>query len=215
MFREIKLKDRLILKAVVCCLFRDRTISGKVDAVISWSVMLYRSCIGLFFYVPHLIRTEEDLERVLEELSRHDILEYIRQQRPDTKWVVHLLTNVTFYLNKLIQHPISTQPGNPWKPSVCIAGTGGNMFWLELPRWSLDLHDVRPGIGKSIGFPHQTDGFQGFPGCVLRRPDGLTAVVQLERVCLRPPRDGRGRYCSTIGTTFSLQLPGDHEFELV
>jgi hypothetical protein len=49
-----------------------------------------------FFYVPHLIRTEEDLERFLEELSRQDMLEYIRQQRPDTKWVVHLLTNVTF-----------------------------------------------------------------------------------------------------------------------
>ena len=42
-------------------------------------------------------------------MSRHDILEYIRQQRPDTKWVVHLLTNVTFYLNKLIQHPIGTR----------------------------------------------------------------------------------------------------------
>ena len=62
-----------------------------------------------FFDVPHLIRTEEDLERFLEELSRHDILEYIRQQRPDTKWVVHLLTNVTFYLNKLIQHPIGAR----------------------------------------------------------------------------------------------------------
>ena len=59
-----------------------------------------------FFDVPHLIRTEEDLERFLEELSRHDILDYIRQQRPDTKWVVHLLTNLTFYLSKLIQHPI-------------------------------------------------------------------------------------------------------------
>ena len=62
-----------------------------------------------FFDVPHLIRTEEDLEKFLDELSRHDILEYIRQQRPDTKWVVHLLTNVTFYLNKLIQHPIGAR----------------------------------------------------------------------------------------------------------
>jgi hypothetical protein len=85
-------------------------------------------------------------------------MEYIRQQRPDTKWVVHLLTNVTFYLNKLIQHCIgarvvlpdhilknkavvalvtpsghlSTHLGNPWKPSVCTAGTGGNTFWLEI-----------------------------------------------------------------------------------
>ena len=61
----------------------------------------------------------------------------------------------------------------------------------------------------------QTDGFQGFPECVFRRPDGGRAVVQLERVCLRLTRDGRGSYCSTIGVTFSLQLPGDHEFESV
>ena len=40
------------------------------------------------------------------KLSRHDILEYIRQQRPDTKWVLHLLTNVTFYVNKINEHPI-------------------------------------------------------------------------------------------------------------
>jgi hypothetical protein len=37
------------------------------------------------------------------------MLEYIRQQRPDTKWVVHLLTNVTFYVNKLFDHPIGAR----------------------------------------------------------------------------------------------------------
>ena len=47
MFRKIKPKDRLILKAVVCCLYRYRTISEKVDALISWSVKLHRSWIGL------------------------------------------------------------------------------------------------------------------------------------------------------------------------
>ena len=38
-------------------------------------------------------------------MSRHDILEYIRKQRPDTKWCVHLLTNVTFYVNNINEHP--------------------------------------------------------------------------------------------------------------
>ena len=32
---------------ILCCLYRYRTISGKVDAVISWGVKLYRSWIGL------------------------------------------------------------------------------------------------------------------------------------------------------------------------
>jgi hypothetical protein len=36
-------------------------------------------------------------------------LEFIRQKRPDTKWVVHLLTNVKFYVNKLFDHPIGAR----------------------------------------------------------------------------------------------------------
>jgi hypothetical protein len=48
---------------------------------------------SIFVYVPHLIRTEEDLENFLGELQGQNILELICQQRPDTKWVVHLLTN--------------------------------------------------------------------------------------------------------------------------
>jgi TRAP-type C4-dicarboxylate transport system substrate-binding protein len=38
-----------------------------------------------FFDVPHLIRTEEDLERFLDELQGQDILEFIRQQRPENE----------------------------------------------------------------------------------------------------------------------------------
>ena len=62
-----------------------------------------------FVYVPHLIRTEEDLENFLGELQGQNILELICQKRPDTKWVVHLLTNVTFYVNKLFDHPIDAR----------------------------------------------------------------------------------------------------------
>ena len=62
-----------------------------------------------FLDVPHLIRNEEDLDKFLADLSRQDMLEYIRQQRPHTKWVVHLLTNVTFYVNNLFDHPIGAR----------------------------------------------------------------------------------------------------------
>jgi hypothetical protein len=91
-------------------LYREQTTAFKINLSFGFIGVLWyyysSQNNARFVYVPHLIRTEEDLERFLEELSRHDILEYIRQQRPDTKWVVHLLTNVTFYLNKLIQHPM-------------------------------------------------------------------------------------------------------------
>jgi hypothetical protein len=81
-----------------------------------------------FFDVPHLIRTEEDLEKFLDELQGQDILEYIRQQRPDTKWVVHLLTNVTFYVNKLFDHPIGARlvlPDHILKNKAVAALVGG------------------------------------------------------------------------------------------
>jgi hypothetical protein len=61
-----------------------------------------------FVDVPHLIRTEEDLDKFLADLRRQGMLEFIRQQRPDTKWVVHLLTNVTFYVNKLFNHVLES-----------------------------------------------------------------------------------------------------------
>jgi hypothetical protein len=47
--------------------------------------------------VPHWIQSEEDIDKLLAYLSRQDMLECIRQQSPDIKWVVHPLTNVTFY----------------------------------------------------------------------------------------------------------------------
>ena len=71
----------------------------------------YHSCqnYSRFVYVPHLIRTEEDLKKILDELQGQNILEFIRLQRPDTKWVVHLLINVTFYVNKLFDLPIGAR----------------------------------------------------------------------------------------------------------
>jgi len=59
-----------------------------------------------YFDIPHRILNEEDLERFIEEIARQDMLEYIRQKRPDTKWVVQLITNVTFYVKKINNYPI-------------------------------------------------------------------------------------------------------------
>jgi len=66
-----------------------------------------------YFDIPHRIRNVEDLERFIEEIARQCILEYIRQQRPDTKWVVHLLTNVTLIKSTIILLPayVSSNPG--------------------------------------------------------------------------------------------------------
>jgi hypothetical protein len=82
-----------------------------------------------FFYVPHRIRTEEDLNKLLADLSRQGMLEFIYQQRPDTKWVVHLLTNVTFYVNKLFDHPIGARivlPDHILENKAVVSLVGGS-----------------------------------------------------------------------------------------
>ena len=36
----------------------------------------------------------------------NDILQWVISQRPDSAWVCELVTNVTFFINKIINHPI-------------------------------------------------------------------------------------------------------------
>ena len=114
-----------------------------------------------FFYVPHLIRTEEDLERFLDELQGQDILEFIRQQRPDTKWIVHLLTNVTFYVNKQFDHPIGTRVVVPDfflrnQGLVCLVGGSNEPYEDNLCFFRcLAVHHGTPDV-KALEAPAKT-----------------------------------------------------------
>ena len=42
----------------------------------------------------------------LEEISHQDILEWARQSRPNSKWVVVCVTNMTLFVNKMPDYPI-------------------------------------------------------------------------------------------------------------
>ena len=61
------------------------------------------------FDMPKLVRNKDDFKEVLEAIAKEDILEYVRQQRPDTKWVVHIVTNLAVYINKIYEHPIGSR----------------------------------------------------------------------------------------------------------
>jgi hypothetical protein len=103
-------------------IFREQTTAFKINVSFGFILRHMET-------VPHLIRTEEDLEKYLDDLQGQDILEYTRQQRTDTKWVVHLLTNVTFYVIKLFEHPIGTRvvlPDHILKTKAVIALVGGS-----------------------------------------------------------------------------------------
>ena len=58
------------------------------------------------FETPFLIRNREDLQQVLSALENLDVFEWARQQRPNSKWIVMDITNATFYVTKLRDHPI-------------------------------------------------------------------------------------------------------------
>ena len=55
---------------------------------------------------PFLVSNQDDLDRLYQQIAEIDFLEWVRQQRPNSKWVVDLVTNVTWFVTKLRDHPI-------------------------------------------------------------------------------------------------------------
>ena len=53
-----------------------------------------------------LVPNQADLDRLYEQVNNIDFLEWIRQQWPNSKWVVDLVTNVTWFAWKIRDHPI-------------------------------------------------------------------------------------------------------------
>ncbi|CAH3132565.1 unnamed protein product [Porites lobata] len=58
------------------------------------------------FEAPFQITTAADLPHVRDALLNLDVLEWVRQRRPNSKWVVEQVTNITFFVTKLRGHPI-------------------------------------------------------------------------------------------------------------
>ena len=53
---------------------------------------------GLIFDHPLVVADEADLQRVLQRVGETDWLEYVREQKPNSKWRIALLTNLAFLL---------------------------------------------------------------------------------------------------------------------
>ncbi|CAB4021097.1 Zinc finger and SCAN domain-containing 22, partial [Paramuricea clavata] len=58
------------------------------------------------FDSPFQINNRDDLVQVRTALENIDIHEWANKQRPNSKWIVMDITNVTFYVTKLRDHPI-------------------------------------------------------------------------------------------------------------
>ena len=64
------------------------------------------NCCGRYLEEPALITNCADFDRFLERIHESDILQWAVAQRPNSAWVVELVTNVTLFISKILQHPI-------------------------------------------------------------------------------------------------------------
>ena len=98
-------------------LFEEQTTSFKLN--LSFGFILknkttnrlkyYHSsnnCCGRFMEEPALITNRADFDSFLERIREPDILQWAIAQRPNSDWVCEMATNVTFFLNRIVHHPI-------------------------------------------------------------------------------------------------------------
>ena len=64
------------------------------------------NCCGRYLEEPSLVTNSQTLNAFLERIKETDVLQSAIAQRPNSDWVVELVTNVTFFLNRIIHHPI-------------------------------------------------------------------------------------------------------------
>ena len=64
------------------------------------------NCCGQYLDEPSLVTNVETFEMFLECIHEHDILQWAIAQRPKSDWICVSVTNVTFFVNRILQHPI-------------------------------------------------------------------------------------------------------------
>ena len=64
------------------------------------------NCCGRYLEEPSLITNRDDFESFLERIREPDILQWAVAQRPNSDWECEHVTNATFFLNRIVDHPI-------------------------------------------------------------------------------------------------------------
>ena len=53
---------------------------------------------------PFIISDQADLDHLYQQIAEIDFLEWVRQEKPNSKWVVDMVTNATWFVWKLQDH---------------------------------------------------------------------------------------------------------------
>ena len=100
----------------LCHIFAAQTTAFKINIsygfilhnTISGRYRFYHSscnCCGRYLGEPSLITNADTFEIFLERIKEPDILKWALSQRPNSDWVVELVTNATIVVNRILQHP--------------------------------------------------------------------------------------------------------------
>ena len=98
-------------------LFEEQTTSFKINCSFAFilknkttnRLKYYHSsnnCCGRLLEEPALITNRGDFDQFLERIHQPDILQWAIAQRPNSDWVCEHVTNATFFVNKIDDHPI-------------------------------------------------------------------------------------------------------------
>ena len=127
MYHE-RLTQKTDLKELMRRIFKEQTSAFKFN--FSFGFLLkntetgevryfYPSQNGFVFEEPVLVANHEDLEMLLDKMGTTDWQEWLRQQKPNSKWQVSLPCCVGIYIYKIPDMPIG-RGGESILPSVIV-----------------------------------------------------------------------------------------------
>ena len=114
---RLTILDTTVLEEPLKIMFKEQTHSFKTN--LSYGFILSNKDTGQYRYYhysckwcgryldePTLVTNTKDFDDFLERIRGTDVLQWAIIQRPDSVWVCELVTNVTFFINIVINHPI-------------------------------------------------------------------------------------------------------------
>ena len=105
--------DMRVLKEPLGELFDEQTTAFKVNLSfgfilkqkVTGRLRYYHSsnnCCGRYMEEPALITNRADFESFQERIQEPDLLNWAVSQRPNSDWICEMVTNVTFFVNKIL-----------------------------------------------------------------------------------------------------------------
>ena len=109
--------DMRVLKEPLGELFDEQTTAFKVNLSfgfilkqkVTGRLRYYHSsnnCCGRYMEEPSLITNRADFESFQERIQEPDLLNWAVSRRPNSDWICEMVTNVTFFINRIEDHPI-------------------------------------------------------------------------------------------------------------